>query len=234
MPVCTTCEKAGAPCTVIDRLTHRQYPRGHVEQLEAENRALQQKNSKLLRELNRLKQLESEHASDQMQAENSQQDCDIDDRNPFQEFNLESDIRLLSLEGASQRKFVGESSGVHFGKIVQAVLPAMDYKHEQGPSHSRLKLRLERNSTGHSPATDDSTSPRISALPPLELANQLQEAYFTHRWSSLPFLHRLTFLEKHFNPVMSLQENASRVSLFLTYMVFALGAIDMRRQRKEL
>ncbi|KAF1346520.1 hypothetical protein BDV97DRAFT_269845, partial [Delphinella strobiligena] len=35
-PKCSICEKAGTPCVVVDRTTYRQYPRGHVEDLENE------------------------------------------------------------------------------------------------------------------------------------------------------------------------------------------------------
>src|SRR5579859_3705154 len=56
IPVCSTCEKAGTPCTVVDRLTYRQYPRGHVEDLEAQVAALKEENNQLKSELLLLKQ----------------------------------------------------------------------------------------------------------------------------------------------------------------------------------
>ena len=146
------------------------------------------------------------------------------------------DIGLLSLEGASERRYVGESSGIYFGKIMQALLPATDYKYQHGPPHSRLSLRVERRQTlRDSPATNHSAAKTDPApIPPFELANKLQETFFMHRWPALPFLHKPTFLERHFMPVMYLQEKASHLSLFLTYMVFALGALDLRRQKESL
>jgi hypothetical protein len=145
--------------------------------------------------------------------------------------DLVSEIGILSLEGASERRFVGESSGIHFGKIIEALLPATDYKHEQGPAHSQLRLRLARKS---SPASTNPSRFRPTPLPSIELGNSLKEAYFSNRWPSLPFLHKSNFVVNHFTPVMSMKAGLGRVSLFLTYMVFALGAIDLRRQKREL
>lgn len=71
------------------------------------------------------------------------------------------------------------------------------------------------------------------SFPDSELADQLQNAYFAYRWPAMPANHRHTLLEKHFTPAMAL-EDADKVSLFLTFMVFALGAMDLQRQNSDL
>ena len=48
------------------------------------------------------------------------------------------------------------------------------------------------------------------------------------------FLHQPTFLTKHYEPLLRLGHKADRVSLFLTHMVFAIGAIDLRRLKQDL
>ncbi|KAJ0110287.1 uncharacterized protein J7T55_000720 [Diaporthe amygdali] len=69
-----------------------------------------------------------------------------------------------------------------------------------------------------------------SSLPPQDTAKQLQEAYFTLRWPALPVLHQPTFVKQHYTNVTQLGNSASHVSIFLTFMVFALGSIDTKAQ----
>ncbi|CZR52338.1 uncharacterized protein PAC_02215 [Phialocephala subalpina] len=153
-------------------------------------------------------------------------------QNVISESDLASNIARLSLEGSSEKKYVGESSGVHFGNIVQALLPLTDYK--RAPSSGRFPLRVERASSGNSPAINEGGIFQPKMLPPLEMCNILQETYFEHRWASFPLLHRPTFKEKHFSHVMQHGMGANHASLFLVYMVFAIAAIDLQRQKKEL
>ncbi|KUJ12403.1 uncharacterized protein LY89DRAFT_785771 [Mollisia scopiformis] len=223
IPSCTTCEKAGTPCTVVDRLTYRQYPRGHVEDLEAQIVSLKEENDQLRAELQMFRQ---SGISTPLSQEASVQAVPA-----VSEHDLASNIARLSLEGSSEKKYVGESSGVHFGNIVQALVPLTDYK--RAPSSGRFPLRVERPSSGSSPAMSDGGF-HPKPVPSLEIANMLQVAYFETRWASFPLLHRPTFMEKHFSHVMQHGMAANHASLFLVYMVFAIASIDLQRQKKEL
>ncbi|KAE8453315.1 hypothetical protein EG329_011382 [Mollisiaceae sp. DMI_Dod_QoI] len=225
IPVCSTCKKAGTPCTVVDRLTYRQYPRGHVEDLESQIIDLREENERLKSELLLLKQSGNTTPL-------SQDPVSEVSRNVISEPDLALNIARLSLEGSSEKKYVGESSGVHFGNIVQALLPLTDYK--RAPSSGRFPLRVERPSSRSSPAMSDCGAFHPKLVPSFEMANMLQEAYFEHRWASFPLLHRPTFMEKHFSHVMQHGMGANHASLFLVYMVFALGAIDLQRKRGDL
>ena len=153
---------------------------------------------------------------------------------PQSSSSLADAIETVSLEGSAEQRYVGESSGVHFGRIIQALLPLADYKYERGLSSSRLGLRLDRSNNNTRPLGLDSTAWKIAPIPPFELANRLQETYFANRWPSLPFLHQPTFLERHFMPVVYAPDKASHLSLFLTYMVFAMGAINLGPQKEAL
>jgi hypothetical protein len=199
------------------------------DQPDQQSDALNLENQQLREELQSMRESLNFSGLDHGNTVTSKNESRRESQNP----NLPGDIGLLSLEGASDGKYVGDSSGVHFGRIIQAVLPVADYKHEQGPAHSRLRLRVHKLHDGESPFSNDSNFSGPAAIPSIEMANKLQEAFFAHRWPSLPFLHKPTFLEKHFYPVLQLQAEASGVSLFLTFMIFALGAIDLRRQREE-
>jgi hypothetical protein len=145
------------------------------------------------------------------------------------ESNSNSDgLDVITRDVTSGARFVGDSSGLFFGNIVQAVLLQANYKGQQGPSDSSLRLRV-----GGRKLSVPSSAPKPSAqtiFPDPETAHKLQNALFTHRWPALPFIHKPTFFQAHYSLAMSLKEDAPDVSLFLTFMVFALGAIDLRRQ----
>lgn len=225
IPACTTCEKAKTPCTVMDRLTYRQYPRGHVEDLESQIVSLKEENEQLRSEILLLRQSGNTTPV-------SQDAPVLARQGSLSEHDLASNIARLSLEGSSEKKYVGESSGVHFGNIVQALIPLTDYK--DAPSSGKFPLRVERPALGISLAISESGVFYPKMVPPLDIANMLQEAYFEHRWASFPLLHRPTFMEKHFSRVMQHGMGANHASLFLVYMVFAISAIDLQRQKKEL
>lgn len=71
-------------------------------------------------------------------------------------------------------------------------------------------------------------------MPPHDTAEQLLEAYFTLRWPALPVLHQPTFVKKHYANVTQLGDSADAVSIFLTFIVFALGSIDTKVQELTL
>lgn len=81
-------------------------------------------------------------------------------------------------------------------------------------------------------ATEAADRPNISSLiPPHDTAEQLLDAYFTLRWPALPVLHRPTFLRHHYRDVTQLGGSVNHVSIFLVFMVFALGSIDTKAQQ---
>lgn len=210
IPVCSTCQKAGTPCIVVDRLTYRQYPRGHVEALERENELLRARAADLEAKLASVVP-QSEHVG----TPGPQDDSGILTRTSLDQSSLPS-------------KYVGEASGSFFGKIMQAMLLQSDYKHEQGPKHNKLRLRVRSDENADSPLSRCEGSEHCE-FPSPEVAQKLQEEYFRSRWAMLPFLHKPTFMELHFQAVMKLQRRASSTSLFLFFAVMCLGAIDARR-----
>jgi hypothetical protein len=150
---------------------------------------------------------------------------------------LAVEFGLLSLEGTSERKYVGESSGVHFGKIVGTILPR---EAQALPLIAQLAnplkggFGIEHRAEATSTASWSSIHHEPANIPTDEVANRLQESFFSHRWSSLPFLHRPTFLKDHYQVVLQSGTQADGASLFLAYMVFAIGAIDLRRKNGNL
>ncbi|KAG0649390.1 Positive regulator of purine utilization [Hyphodiscus hymeniophilus] len=231
-PSCGTCQRAGAECIITDRLTYQQLPRSHVDDMKAQVQALQEENDALKAQISFLQQ-QKQHdlgaaveEAPKPQGKGAATVCGRE---------LAADIGLLSLEGTSERKYVGESSGVYFGKIVGAILPG---EAKSLPAAAQLtnplRFGLGRRDVQKPVNVPREPPPRPILLPNTEMANRLQEAFFSHRWPSLPFLHRPTFLKKHFESVLRDGINADGASLFLTHMVFAIGAIDLRRKNGKL
>lgn len=210
---------------VLDRLTYREYPRGYVDDLEADVQRLNAKIQQLEQEAN--------HLREQLASASTPTVVDAESRDPQQLPSAESDgfsenVNLVPRNVTSERKFVGDSSGLFFGNIVQAVLTQADYKQDHGPSRESLRLRVGNRVSTASPP------PASPSFPDPELADRLQNAYFTQRWPALPVLHRPSFMERHFAPVMDLKHGADEESLCLVFMVFALGAIDLKRRDPDV
>ncbi|KAF2623200.1 hypothetical protein BU25DRAFT_494418 [Macroventuria anomochaeta] len=240
LPECSTCLAAGAECVVLDRTTHRQYPRGHVEDMEAQMLSLRTRLEEVEHENTTLKQdLESARRRNapgetprapSLESGTPNATTNTSSASPFG--SLLDEINLVPSDVTSGQRFVGDSSGLFFGKIMQAVLLQADYKGEQGPASDALRLRVADR-------TGTTASETIVSVPPfeypdLDVAHRLQNAYHTCRWPALPFLHWPAFLNNHFGPVMASPMQASDVSRFITLMVLSLGAIDLKRQDKSI
>jgi hypothetical protein len=224
----------------VDRTTNRQYPRGYVEDMETDLQRLRTQVESL-----ELDNRSLQHELDQLRLRNvpaaTPHACSVEGGTPNASANapsaspfgsLSEEINVVPSDVTSGRRFVGDSSGLFFGKIVQAVLLQTDYKGEQGPASEALRLRVADSAYG--PTSDRSAHVAQFEYPDLDLAHQLQNAYFTCRWPALPFLHWPAFLNNHFGPVMASPSHSSEVSRFITLMVLALGAIDLKRKDKSL
>ena len=238
LPECSTCKRTGVPCIVVDRVTQRQQPRGHVEDLETDNAQLKE----------RIRQLELEASSRDVKLEILERAASLQPNGQSQQTPVKNaetgpltrqsidattkDSGVDGIDSASPGRGQATDSGstrLLFGNVIHAVLLKADYKQVHGPSDSNYRLRVGgRVQSG--PSQTNISDDRNFSLPSPELANQLQNAYFTHRWPALPLLHRPSFLEQHYSSVMNHQTESSDVSLFLTLMVFALGSIDLKRQ----
>ena len=178
----------------MDRLTYQQYPRGHVDDLKVQVQALEEENAGLKAQISFLQQSQKELLA-----------APTDDAPALQASacggDLAADIGLLSLEGTSERKYIGASSGVYFGKLVGTILPRQA---ESLPLEAQLTnpLRFGLGRRAEQKPTDalQLSPPERFMIPNVETANLLQEAFFSHRWPSLPFLHRPTFIKNTMNP----------------------------------
>lgn len=191
----------------MDRITQRQQPRGHIEDLEAEVTSLRE----------RVRQLELDvSARDSELASLSQANGIPPASSPgIRAATSDSDHIPALREGP-----VTQTESSHTSPLLaQVVLSQVSALQENtitlaGPGATETAGRL--------------TIP--SLMPPQDRAEQLLEAYFTLRWPALPVLHQPTFVKQHYADVTQLGNSASPVSIFLTFMVFALGSMDTKAQ----
>lgn len=228
-PVCSECRRAGTECIVVDRLTHRPLPRGHVDALERENQELR-------RRIEVFEHIALENTS--ISEPHGVSTPLSTPAPPVSAGGTPSDgsLERTALDPGSDNSgmYVGESGGSFFGSLVQKTLMQSGYQHETGPLHSSLRVNLNNQiQPGRATLTD--TSGRLDeALLDPELIFRLEEAFFDHRWPSLPFLHRPTFREQHLQPFSERREDATSTSHFLVLMVLAMGAIDLGRQDRSV
>lgn len=225
-PQCSACRKAGLECTITDRLSHRQYPRDHVEDLEIREERLQRHVQQLQLENEKLKAaiggLQNEVLYHGTQPSESTEASthfatQINDFVSFDNADVHSKVSsndVLSDVGLSTPSFFG--------------IPLLNGSNVVGNRHQRswpdARSGMSRGKSSQYPI-----EPNDNIFPTDEVGDALQDAYFAHRWPALPFLHRSSFEERHFAPCLTLKWRADKVSLFLSLMVMALGAIDMSR-----
>ena len=196
---------------MVDRITQRQQPRGHLEELEAEITNLRE----------RVRQLELDVlARDSELASLKQANGTPAASSPgIPAVTSDSDHNPARRDGPVMHRESSRTSPL----LAQAVLSQA--------AASQENATALRSHTGTPGATDKAGRLTVSSLlPPHDTAGQLLEAYFTLRWPALPVLHQPTFLKQHYDSVNQLGSSASHVSIFLVFMVFALGSIDTKAQ----
>ncbi|KAK9460922.1 fungal-specific transcription factor domain-containing protein [Lipomyces oligophaga] len=228
VPGCSTCVKMRRDCVYPDRLAYRQYPRGYVEGLEEKVRSYEAQ----IRSFQEHSLTDGEHTastSPSVHSNNAEDD-------PVTE-SLITDIGYLSLEGSSERRYVGSSSGVYFARILKATFKHSDsFRAQNSPSPFEATLSSnsaipDQPSSRHNLSQPASQKPLcISHLPDRQSALMLAKSFFESRWPQHPFLHRPTFFDVQFeNTMRNVDVTVPSSDAFITLMVLAIGAIDMRK-----
>ncbi|KAL4913514.1 fungal-specific transcription factor domain-containing protein [Aspergillus aurantiobrunneus] len=146
--------------------------------------------------------------------------------------NLVSNIGMVSVQGTSDPRYLGSTSGISFARVVFAAVKSSvpGNTSERGPM--RPKERLPHSATGtEGSTTRDSffglqTRPmmKCAAFPDRELAERLADLYFEHANPQIPIVHRVDFMEL-LDRTYSVDENSrSPRSLYILNIVFAIGA----------
>lgn len=144
---------------------------------------------------------------------------------------LVSNIGMVSVQGASDPRFLGSTSGISFARVVFAAVKSS----VSGSSSERGSVRGAKSSANN--VADGGTSMRDSffglhtkptirqaPFPDRELASRLVELYFEHANPQIPILHRGEFMEMFERVYTSGERNRTSRESYMLNIVFAIGA----------
>lgn len=145
---------------------------------------------------------------------------------------LVSNIGMVSVQGASDPRFLGSTSGISFARVVFAAVKSAV---PGGESEKNGRARRP-GSTGSAAATGSTsmrdsffglqTKPNIkpAPFPNRELGLRLVNIYFEHANPQIPILHRPEFMVLFGRAYAAKDRRRSSRELYLLNIVFAIGA----------
>ncbi|TVY89987.1 Positive regulator of purine utilization [Lachnellula willkommii] len=259
LPSCASCEKASVKCVGYDPITKREIPRSYVFYLETRvdylEKALQDNNiqfapAEILDHSSRPgadpstvqtpsdegpppyngndPSITSHKQSPQEVAWNKKQD-------ESEKLNkLVSNIGSVSVQGASDSRYLGSTSGISFARVVFAAVKSSvsgSISEKSGIRPSRPPIASKATGTGGTSMRDSffglHTKPTIkqAPFPTKDLGQRLVEFYFEHANPQIPILHRGEFM-KMFELAYADGDKRVRTSreLYMCNIVFAIGA----------
>lgn len=147
--------------------------------------------------------------------------------------NLVSNIGMVSVQGTSDPRYLGSTSGISFARVVFAAVRSSLPGNMPERSSIRTSDRLPQTAAGGpgGGTMRDSffglqTKPMMkrAAFPDRELAERLIDLYFEHANPQMPILHRGEFMELLDRTYQLEEKNRSPRALYILNIVFAIGA----------
>ena len=258
LPACISCEKAGVKCVGFDPITKREIPRTYVYYLESRVRYLEELlgdsgiqyapstdfdlGAKPLADSsaahsplsersnagNNVIKHERAHAGSDTGSERGQKQ---DESEKLQK--LVSNVGMVAVEGASDPRFLGSTSGISFARVVFAAVKSS----VSGGSSDKNGGRGSKPGSVGSAAAVSGTSMRDSffglqsrptikpaPFPDRELGLRLVNLYFEHANPQIPILHRPEFMVMFGRAYASKDRRRSARELYMLNIVFAIGA----------
>jgi hypothetical protein len=143
---------------------------------------------------------------------------------------LVSNIGMVSVQGASDPRYLGSTSGISFARVVFAAVKSS----VSGSSSERGSNRGGKTSSN---VVDSGTSMRDSffglqtkptirqaPFPDRELGSRLVELYFEHANPQIPILHRGEFMEMFERVYANGERHRTSRESYMLNIVFAIGA----------
>ncbi|KAL1625534.1 hypothetical protein SLS56_007281 [Neofusicoccum ribis] len=142
-----------------------------------------------------------------------------------------SNIGMVSVQGASDPRFLGSTSGISFARVVFAAVKSS----VSGASSEKGSVRASKPLPGSAAANGTSmrdsffglhTKPTIrqAPFPERELALKLVELYFEHANPQIPILHRGEFMSMFDRAIAADPKDRTSRELYMLNIVFAIGA----------
>lgn len=152
-----------------------------------------------------------------------------DERNKVD--RLLSHASRVAVQGASDSRFLGSTSGISFARVVFAAVKSSVSGAPSERGGIRPSKPLGSNSGGGTTSMRDSffglhTKPTIKSaqFPSKELGEKLVGLYFEHANPQIPILHRPEFMAMFDNAYASDERSRSARESYMLNIVFAIGA----------
>jgi Fungal specific transcription factor domain/Fungal Zn(2)-Cys(6) binuclear cluster domain len=254
LPACAACSKVGVRCVGIDPITKQEIPRSYVFYLETrlaylesllvaneiphgppdafdvDSRTIEHG---IVRTSGETKSsLESGSGSADMTSAKSHDAAWEKKQEDTKKLNqLVSNIGMVSVQGASDPRYLGSTSGISFARVVFAAVKSSVSSNQNSERNGvRPSTPLTNVASSGSTMRDScfglQTKPTIrqAPFPDRPLGEKLVNLYFEHANPQIPILHRNEFMEMFSRAYSS--ENRQRTSreLYMLNIVFAIGA----------
>lgn len=138
---------------------------------------------------------------------------------------------MVSVQGASDPRFLGSTSGISFARVVfAAVKSSVSGSSSERGSNRGIKPTATSTAEGGTLMRDSffglQTKPtfRQAPFPDRELGTRLVELYFEHANPQIPILHRGEFMEMFERVYSSGERHRTSRESYMLNIVFAIGA----------
>jgi hypothetical protein len=252
LPACTACEKARVRCVGYDPITKREIPRSYVYYLETrlsyfesllvsnnipfkpadaydpdskvEDGAIQSPSDTKSSGSDAVVKVETDVEG--LQEKKKQEDAEKLN-------SLVSNIGMVSVQGASDPRYLGSTSGISFARVVFAAVKSSvsTNNSERGGIRPSKPLPNPANAGSTGSSMRDSffglqAKPTFkqAPLPDRQLGEKLVRLYFEHANPQIPVLHRGEFMELFERAYSVERRSRTARELYMLNIVFAIGA----------
>ncbi|KAL6246907.1 hypothetical protein RBB50_006214 [Rhinocladiella similis] len=254
LPACSTCEKANVRCVGYDPITKREIPRSYVYYLETRLAYFEQllKANGVSFNAGEVYGPETKELGDAGQSPASTKTAWLGPQSPAKDSpqaikqeewdkkqddaenlnKLVSNIGMVSVQGASDARYLGSTSGISFARVVLAAVKSSVSSNNSERTGMRPSRPVPNNvaTSGGSSMRDSyfglQTNPTIkeAPFPDRELGAKLVNLYFEHANPQIPILHRGEFMDLFDRTYSTEPSKRTSRELYLLNIVFAIGA----------
>jgi hypothetical protein len=248
LPACSACTKANVRCVGYDPITKREIPRSYVYFLEtrlayfedllkshqvpydpaeifdADSRLLGGRDDPHIIAIPKEEPVQDEPPSqDTRNPHRTQEDEKLD--------NLVSNIGMVSVQGTSENRYLGATSGISFARVVlAAVKKSVPTNNGDGSASKLTKTAAAAVTTGGDSMRDSyfgmqtRSHVKEAPFPDRDLAERLVTLYFEHANPQIPILHRVEFISMFERAYSVNTDQLTARELYLLNIVYAIGA----------
>ncbi|KAL8944845.1 MAG: hypothetical protein Q9216_000135 [Gyalolechia sp. 2 TL-2023] len=254
LPACSSCQKAGVKCVGFDPITKRETPRTYVYYLENRVSYLES----LLAEngipcaasqdfdlgaKSSADQFQSKSPTDPRTSSNESSGMDKTSSKTFSQMRqswgkekdderqlnrLVSNIGMVSVQGTSDPRYLGSTSGISFARVVFAAInssvPAGSIRK---PAEGLPKPATSANRTSVRDSffgLQSKSAVEPAPFPDIGLGLQLVALYFEHANPQIPILHKGEFMALFHRAYAAKDHRKTARELYMLNIVFAIGA----------